>query len=844
MTDGQTSSASDLATPSSRKELPPAKQTKSASRAHFLELPVEIILQIVDAIFNSDLESLRKGYDEPEECQQGWYPNFGRFSVWRTAFRLAKTCRALNSIVTPAIYQADIKWNRGSSLLLGAKTGSASTIRKALEAGAEIDMWDFTELYDDFYELQQSMNNYPDVTRSPTEIDMTALHWAAYHRNVDAMTVLLEHGANVRTTGVLGPLFEDRIRFACAAWCRVVLYFKDHFPILQKGEDRTWLDFVLQGRAEGEGPNVLYYALTENYETEIWYGLAPYTQEQQDRRQENKLAAVKRLLKAGASMTTHSTILLHALHQACGNWDEEMVEFLLENGADVHARDILGNTSLHYVAMCRYSKPPRDIVRVLLRHGADINAVNKLGRTPLQVCFQCPSKEKRRNAEETNFASLVALLDSEPRLFPGIMQLMCRDLDDQYYKRREHLVREAIALAFGKTEPALKGKKGLSSEYKTENEVKTVLNTRNTSPRDCSRLLTRQTYAGVPFTCIQPEFYQTAAADPTVEFIYAGDHSDWSSVSLPSFMPRDDFDVIFDKTLEVLERLYTAAVHEDRLGRSTDSGGTRSAPTRDTPSTQDANPILRLQQVRYLQEGGSFEPNVVNTPSIPPSPSDVKSAGSMSPSARRKETLEKQRMKADVPAHDAPMNTEETNETAAPEPEESPSPSKKPAHLLSTNPRGPPLYNDNTRDWVAQQHPISPGATLGVGLWDVNRPASALYSTPSPGPASDMQTSAPTDSAGRQQFASPQPQLEDPFLSQGVSMTAMTGHQDPGAGQRTPSPQAEGVESTDRDAPTTPSIPPAIRPPGLTTSPVKRQASTEVPRDTESPSPTKKRRDE
>lgn len=363
-----------------------------------------------------------------------------------------------------------------------------------------------------------------------------------------------------------------------------------------------------------------------------------------------------------------------------------------------------------------------------------------------------------------------------------------------------------------------------------------------------------------------------------MEFIYAGDHSDWSSVSLPPFMPKDDFDIIFDKTLEVLERLYTAAVHEDRLGRSTDSGGTRSAPTRDTPSTQDANPILRLQQVRYLQEGGSFEPNVVNTPSVPPSPSDVKSAGSMSPSARRKETLEKQRMKADVPAHDTPTNTEETNETAAPEPEESPSPSKKPGHLLSTNPRGPPLYNDNTRDWVAQQHSISPGATLGVGLWDVDRPASALYSTPSPGPASNIQTSAPTDSAGRQQFVSPQPQsegsflyqgpqsntqtpaltdsaggrqfvtpqpqLEDPFLSQGAFMTAMTGHQDPGAGQRTPSPQAEGVESTDRDAPTTPSIPPAIRPPGLTASPVKRQASTEVPRDTESPSPTKKRRDE
>ncbi|KAI8201197.1 hypothetical protein K4K53_007241 [Colletotrichum sp. SAR 10_77] len=348
-----------------------------------------------------------------------------------------------------------------------------------------------------------------------------------------------------------------------------------------------------------------------------------------------------------------------------------------------------------------------------------------------------------------------------------------------------------------------------------------------------------------------------------VEFIYAGDHSDWSSVSLPPFMPKDDFDAIFDKTLEVLERLYTAAVHEDRLGRSTDSGGTRSAPTRDTPSTQDANPIFRLQQLQHLQEGGSFEPNVVDTPSVPPSPSDVKSAGSMSPSDRRKETLEKQRMKAAAPAHDAPTNMEETNQTAAPDPEEGPSSAKKPTHLLSSNPRGPPLYNDNTRDWVAQQHSISPSATLGVGSWDVDRPASALYSTPSPGPASNKQTTTPTDSTGQQQLVSPQPQSEDSFLSQGSQPNtqtpaltdsaggrqlvppqlqledpflgpSMTTHQGPGAGQRTPSPQAEGVTS----------IPPAIRPPGLQTSPVKRLASTEVPRDAESPSPKKKRQDE
>ncbi|KAI8153545.1 hypothetical protein K4K49_007125 [Colletotrichum sp. SAR 10_70] len=474
-----TFSPSDLATPALRQELPSTKQTDATSRAHLLELPVEIILQIVDAIFNSNIKSLRKGYNEPEECDYYRYPEgLARFSVWRTVIKLAKTCKALNSIVTPALYRADIKWNRGSSLLLAAKTGSTSAIRKALKAGAEIDMWDFTELYDNFeYIHDRTTYSHYDARREPLDIEMTALHWAAYHRHVDAISVLLEHGADVNAMGNLGPYVHpqfggDMLRLACTPYLVVVSRIKMHFS----GQDcRDWLDPVMRGMGDDEGANVMYYALLEEeYKPAELSGQPEYTQEQRIRRDESKIAAIQTLLRAGTSMTTHSITLLHALHQACGNWDEEMVEFLLENGADVHVRDILGNTPLHYVAMCRYREPPRDIVRVLLRHGADINAVNKLGRTPVQVCFECPSRVNWRNAEETNFASLVALLDSEPQLFPGIMQLMCRDLDDKYYKRKEHLVREAIALAFGKTEPATKAKKGLNSRCKTENEAKAV----------------------------------------------------------------------------------------------------------------------------------------------------------------------------------------------------------------------------------------------------------------------------------------------------------------------------------------------------------------------------------
>ena len=56
-----------------------------------------------------------------------------------------------------------------------------------------------------------------------------------------------------------------------------------------------------------------------------------------------------------------------------------MVRFLVENGADVNARDEDDQTALHEAA----HKGHIDVVRFLVENGADVNARNKYDQTPL-----------------------------------------------------------------------------------------------------------------------------------------------------------------------------------------------------------------------------------------------------------------------------------------------------------------------------------------------------------------------------------------------------------------------------------------------------------------------------
>ena len=86
------------------------------------------------------------------------------------------------------------------------------------------------------------------------------------------------------------------------------------------------------------------------------------------------------------------------LHTAVIRGTPQIVELLLKNGAHVNTQeDMLEYTPLHFAAVLR-STFPKENIEFLLQHGADIEAKDIFGQTPL-YCAVEQVKRMRRGAE-------------------------------------------------------------------------------------------------------------------------------------------------------------------------------------------------------------------------------------------------------------------------------------------------------------------------------------------------------------------------------------------------------------------------------------------------------------
>lgn len=88
---------------------------------------------------------------------------------------------------------------------------------------------------------------------------------------------------------------------------------------------------------------------------------------------------VRRHIKKGVNLNEKiKGEMAYPLHYASHSY-ANIVELLIENGADVNVKSDEGKTPLHGAAFVGYEEG----VRILLKYGADVNARDENGLTPL-----------------------------------------------------------------------------------------------------------------------------------------------------------------------------------------------------------------------------------------------------------------------------------------------------------------------------------------------------------------------------------------------------------------------------------------------------------------------------
>jgi len=205
--------------------------------------------------------------------------------------------------------------------------------------------------------LPTSMKQAIPINMKLTEESYSKFHFAIQHDDLEAVKVLLEHGADVNKADAYG---------------NAPLHYAIGNPVMLKVLLEHGADV---NKADAYGNTPLYSAS-----------------------QDGILEIIKMLLEYGVDVNkanNNNDIL--PLGYAVWKGNSEMVKMLLEHGADVNKADAYGNTPLHGAAHCYGIS---EIIKMLLEHGADINKANNVGMTPLDYAVQNGNSEMVKMLEQ------------------------------------------------------------------------------------------------------------------------------------------------------------------------------------------------------------------------------------------------------------------------------------------------------------------------------------------------------------------------------------------------------------------------------------------------------------
>ena len=339
-----------------------------------------------------------------------------------------------------ADYGIKDKKNGMTILHVVCRDGHQDFAEKLIERGAEINLPDKEGRTAIHYAVMSGNSKLVEALLKlgcdPNKLTKkmeTPLHFAAKASNLEVVQFLIEHGASIKAINwkLVENLKEQRYR-------QDKIYYdsdEEHIVALKKAlglktpeslqadedeEDEDEYDEDEEEDAESKEEDIKHVILDLD---KIPFDLLPRdTHDAADTdgmtalhfaAQNGNLAVVQFLVEQGADIKAQDIVLSRsAIHLAAENGHLECIKYLAEKGVDLLDRDIYGATALHYAArankldVMKYlvdkkmdytAKDARgwtamhyaanggsiDVVKYLLAKGLNINELNRSGRTPL-----------------------------------------------------------------------------------------------------------------------------------------------------------------------------------------------------------------------------------------------------------------------------------------------------------------------------------------------------------------------------------------------------------------------------------------------------------------------------